>query len=631
MNGDGRVVLPPGSLSAIHRYRQPVRQRSKLRAVGRILFWIVASLAMVASSLAGGVYLFFHESVSAVRARSPDVVVAQQRLAVPLANQPAIALVVGYDRRYGERGLPSRSDTIMLLRADPQTKAVSMLSFPRDLTVPVYCRPGQPLFTGRINSAYAECGIKGTLETVKALTGLPINYLITVNFRAFKQVVSKLGGVWIDVDRRYFNNNAGLGQGYTFATIDLRPGYQRLNGSQALDFVRYRHTDNDLYRNARQQLFVKSVKEQIRSSFAVYSLPRIIGAITNNVEVGVGGKGELSGNTVLRYALFAYYLPPGHFFQERIQNLTGLNELYASPESINDAVRDFQSPDVEAPEKAAAVNFGRKLKSKRGPRPATVSVTVLNGNGVEGSANNANYLLSQRGYRMFTPPNNLPANAPSKYFRTQIYYHPTKPRAAAAARGLANLFGAADVHKGVPTPLRRLWPSTTALVVVGSTFHNTLAPSPVDRTPKRQPARVRKDLQATLGLLKPLRKRVPFKLFVPTIVERGSNPDRAQPVWTYKLKKDHQGVRIVFQTSNGLEYWGIQETDWADAPVLGDKNFRHVIKGRTYDFYYSGPHLHMVVLRAGGATYWVVNTLLNTLSNETMIAIAKGLKPLARR
>ena len=62
--------------------------------------------------------------------------------------------------------------------------------------------------------------------------------------------------------------------------------------------------------------------------------------------------------------------------------------------------------------------------------------------------------------------------------------------------------------------------------------------------------------------------------------------------------------------------------------MLADKSFRHRLGGRDYDLYYSGSHLHMVVLRADGATYWVVNTLLDSLSNETMLAIAKGLKPL---
>ena len=56
----------------------------------------------------------------------------------------------------------------------------------------------------------------------------------------------------------------------------------------------------------------------------------------------------------------------------------------------------------------------------------------------------------------------------------------------------------------------------------------------------------------------------------------------------------------------------------------------HRIRGRTYDFYYSGAHLHMIVLKENGATYWVTNTILDTLSNETMLAIAKGLRPLGR-
>jgi hypothetical protein len=79
------------------------------------------------------------------------------------------------------------------------------------------------------------------------------------------------------------------------------------------------------------------------------------------------------------------------------------------------------------------------------------------------------------------------------------------------------------------------------------------------------------------------------------------------------------------------QYWGIQQTDWEDAPALAEANQTTTIGGRKYELYYSGSKLHMVVLRANGATYWVVNTLLDKLSNETMIAIAKGLRPMPRR
>ena len=64
--------------------------------------------------------------------------------------------------------------------------------------------------------------------------------------------------------------------------------------------------------------------------------------------------------------------------------------------------------------------------------------------------------------------------------------------------------------------------------------------------------------------------------------------------------------------------------------MLADPSFVHKIKGREYALYYSGAHLHMVVLRKDGATYWVVNSILDELSNETMLAIARGLAPLPK-
>ena len=116
----------------------------------------------------------------------------------------------------------------MLIRADPNLGTLSTMSFPRDLMVDIHC-PGRSAFPGPINSAYALCGLQGTVETVKQLTGLPINYLVTINFRGFIQIVDKLGGVWIDVDRRYFNDNSGGGP--TFPPIDLQPGYQQLTAA----------------------------------------------------------------------------------------------------------------------------------------------------------------------------------------------------------------------------------------------------------------------------------------------------------------------------------------------------------------------------------------------------------------
>jgi len=631
VNGNGRPVLPPGALSPITIYRQPEpAPRSGWATLRTVFAWVLVALLVVVGSIAGGAYLWFHESVAAVVASTPDVKVAARRLDVALPGQPATALVIGYDQRAGDgAGTRSRSDTVMLVRADPDTESISLLSFPRDLYVEVVC-PGRSSFNARINGAYSECGTKGTLETVRKLTGLPINYLITVNFRGFRQLVDAIGGVWLDIDRRYFNDRGG---DFGYATINLFPGYQKLGGYQALDFVRYRHTDSDLYRVARQQLFVRAFKDQIKASAGPLDLPEVIKTITKNVEVGVGGNAELDGKTVLRYALFAYSLPPGHFFQAKIEGLeeTSGFDLLAHEANVQKAVQEFANPDVESPEKATAVALNEKPKpaADKAPPPRETTITVLNGNGVTGSAGTASYLLSQRSYQMVYPPDGRNANAPNwEYFKTRVHFDLSQPGAEAAAKKVATLFGTDDVAPLDPA-VAALSNSSLLTVIVGQTFHGTLAEAPVDKTPQRQPANVARGADASLALLRERAPKVPFTVMVPTVLERSSWIDRERPVRMYRIDPDgkHKTIRLTYRTG-ASRYWGVQMTDWEDAPVLSERNFVRSIGGRRYELHYTGPKLHMVVLRQGGATYWVVNTLLDELSNETMIAIAKGLKPL---
>jgi LCP family protein required for cell wall assembly len=632
VNGNGRPVLPPGALSPITIYRQPEPPRRSGWATVRTVFaWAFVALLVMAGSAAGGLYLLFHESVADVVASTPDVKVAAKRLDVALPGQPATALVVGYDQRAGEgKGVQSRSDTVMLVRADPDTKSISMLSFPRDLFVEIHC-PGRSTFGARINNAYATCGTKGTLETVRKLTGLPINYLITVNFRGFRQLVDATGGIWLDVDRRYFNDRGG---DFGYATINLFPGYQKLGGYQALDFVRYRHTDNDLYRVARQQLFVRAFKDQIKSSIGPLDLPKVIRTITQNVEVAEGGSEAIDFQTVLRYALLAYSLPPGHFFQSKLEGIeeNGSFDLLVSQQNIDKAVQEFTHPDIESPQKATQVALNEKPKAvaDRAPPPGQTTVTVLNGNGVTGSASTASSLLSERGYEMLYPPDGKSADAPNwDYFKTRIHFDKTQPRAEAAAKKLATLFATDDIAPLTPN-IATLSNGALLTVVVGQTFHGTIAQAPVDKTPRRQPANVTPGAEASLAYLRERAPKVPFTVMVPTVLERSSWIDRERPVRMYRIdpEGEHKTIRLTYRTG-AQRYWGIQMTDWEDAPVLSERNFVRSIGGRRYELHYVGPKLHMVVLRQGGASYWVVNTLLDELSNETMLAIAKGLKPLA--
>jgi len=619
------MQLPPGPVGPVTIYRQPEPPPRSRRSIAlSILGWAATVVVVCAAGVAGGAYLYLHESVAAVAPETEDVKVTAKRLDLPIAGQPATALVIGYDRRPDEaKNAPSRSDTLMLVRANPKNETISLLSFPRDLRAEIVC-PGKATYTTKINAAYAACGARGTLETVRKLTGVPVNYLITVNFRGFTQVVDKLGGMWMDVDRRYLNTQSGQ---YGYATINLQPGYQRLNGYQALDFVRFRHTDSDVHRNARQQSFVRALKDQVRTDFSLTKLPKMIKVLTSNIEVAQGGGKNVSAKTVLSYAVLAYSLPPGHVFQSKIEGLEGFSDLTTSSENISAAVRQWANPDVESPKKATAVALGEKVKAKAPPAKET-SVTVLNGNGVTGSASNASYLLGQRGYPILTPPNGIPANAPSfTYFRTTVYFDPKQKGARQAARKVANLFGSADVAKATPA-IRALANDAMLTTVVGQTFHGTLASAPVDQTPKREPANVVPGAEASLNLLRDRQPRVDFPLMVPTVLERSSWIDRERPVRLYRFddKGKHKTVRLTYKMGSN-DYWAVQQTDWKDAPVLGSRNFVRNIGGRRYELFYNGPRLHMVVLEQGDASYWVVNTLLDRLSNETMLAIAKGLRP----
>ena len=119
------------------------------------------------------------------------------------------------------------------------------------------------------------------MRTVKKLfedaTGedFPINNVINVNFGSFRRAVNYIGGVYVDIDRDYFNDNSGGGERY--AAIDINPGYQKLRGQDALDYVRYRHTDNDFIRAARQQDFLRQARGQagVRRLVAVRDRKRL--------------------------------------------------------------------------------------------------------------------------------------------------------------------------------------------------------------------------------------------------------------------------------------------------------------------------------------------------------------------
>ena len=189
---------------------------------------------------------------------NPGIKVPQLQL--PSPGQPQTILLIGSDHRAGEPFRTSNTDTMLLVRLNSKSSTINVMSIPRDLQVDI---PGFGI--DKINSAYTDGGYSLLLKTIKqnVFPDLHVNHIVDTNFQGFSDLVDAIGCVYSDVDHRYYNNTL-----YTnYSSIDVEPGYQPLCGhNQAVDgalpFVRFRHTDTDLVREARQQDFIRWAKAQ---------------------------------------------------------------------------------------------------------------------------------------------------------------------------------------------------------------------------------------------------------------------------------------------------------------------------------------------------------------------------------
>ena len=285
------------------------------------------------------------------------------RVAIPLdedidradAGGPRTIMVLGSDARYGADKRDRRADTIILVRLDPDKEATTIMSIPRDLKVRI---PGIQ-YEDRINAAFANGGAKLTLKTVKELLSFPgepfeVNHVVQIDFGGFRRAVDYIGGVYVDVDRDYFNDRGGNCDG-CYATIDIDAGYQKLKGQDALDYVRYRHGDNDLVRAARQQDFLRQLKHasgvRKRLTFSNRKeIVRLIGRYTNT-DRGLSEKATLL--SVLKLGLYTADKPieEVRFGAGKLEDEGGIY-LRASESALRETVDDFMNARVANEPKA---------------------------------------------------------------------------------------------------------------------------------------------------------------------------------------------------------------------------------------------------------------------------------------
>lgn len=238
--------------------RRRTRSVGRRIAIGMGITLLVLLLAVGVWALVG--WMTFDSAVDKANARiTAPTEAALTPDAGSIATTPTTILILGVDQRGGQ---PGRSDTIMLVRSNPETKSFSQLSIARDMRVDI---PGQGM--GKINTGYFWGGAPLAIETVQTFTGVPINHIVIVSFNGFPRFIDALGGIDVDVPQTITSRYSGG------RTVTFPKGRQHMDGKTALVYSRIRYADNDFRRQGRQQQVVAAMQERLMRPAALPTLP----------------------------------------------------------------------------------------------------------------------------------------------------------------------------------------------------------------------------------------------------------------------------------------------------------------------------------------------------------------------
>ena len=171
---------------------------------------------------------------------------------------------------------PKRTDAILVASFDPVHNEVALLSIPRDTKVVL---PGHSSFD-KVNAAYAYGGVMMAKQTIANLLRIPVHYYVLLNWQGFIKVVDLLGGVdlYVEKDMKYDDPYANL-------HIDIKQGYQHLDGQRSGEYVRFRHDElGDIGRVQRQQRFLKALILQLFSLENIPKIPQLLATMNQYVE-----------------------------------------------------------------------------------------------------------------------------------------------------------------------------------------------------------------------------------------------------------------------------------------------------------------------------------------------------------
>lgn len=288
-------------------------------------------------------------------------------------------LLIGLDGRNNDAD--SRTDSIILATIDTNNKRLKLTSFMRDMYVPI---PGHG--QGRINTAYFFGGPNLLIKTLNQDFNMDIQYYMSIDFRAFQDLVEKVGGVDVEVkdyEVKEINKYIQEVNGSNSKLLN-GPGYQHLNGQQALSYCRIRKVGNGDYERTERQRKLLSVLAKKVKTVGVIKLPQLFASVIPYVKTNVPAAKLMGiGYTGYKYTsspIQTMRIPMDGMFQEMIIN--GADVLVPDIEKNVTALDRFVNTDAGAVISNMPVYMANnyheddKPIDKRGQKKKTVTIVI---------------------------------------------------------------------------------------------------------------------------------------------------------------------------------------------------------------------------------------------------------------
>ncbi|HUD11085.1 MAG TPA: LCP family protein [Candidatus Saccharimonadia bacterium] len=412
-----RLVSPsvpqssPEAEAPVFEYRKPKKWRV------HVLKWTRrAALVVVLLIVASGLWLGY-KAVDAARhiivhsggglSALADVLKPTQLKGASSGRVNILVLGIGGEGHDGA----NLTDTMMVWSLDIKTKAVAMISVPRDLYVKI---PGYGY--GKINAANAYGGPKLSEQAVENVIGVPIDYYAIIDFSGFKQAVNAVGGVDIDVPTPlvdpFFPCDDGTKYAGKYCPIYFKAGLQHMDGEHALEYSRSRETTSDFARAARQQQVILALRQKALQLSTLTNPLKLSGLID-----AVGGHltTDLQLGDMEQLASFAKGIDPTKVDQKVIDE-TGPDSLLVDATNKIPGAGSIELPRAGEFDYSDIQSFVRNIFVSGQLTSENALIQIQNGSGVTGLAAGVTASLLGDNLNVTSP-----SNASGLYPDTVIY------------------------------------------------------------------------------------------------------------------------------------------------------------------------------------------------------------------